>query len=132
MKIDRRTLIAGGASLTAASFLGQGAWAGEVPAAEVPREAVIVVAQLKAKAGEEEAVRKALLAMVEPTRKEEGCLCYNLHASKSDKSQFMFYEQWASGAALGAHVKTPHMKAMQEATDGRIATGGAVMYELLV
>ena len=39
---------------------------------------------------------EVLLALVEPTRKESGCLCYNLHRAKADKVQFMFYEQWAS------------------------------------
>ena len=57
-------------------------------------------------------MKEALLALVEPTRKEPGCLCYNLHQSKADPTQFMFYEQWASKEALDAHGKTPHMKAL--------------------
>ena len=117
--------------MAAVHALGQPLLAGEVPAAKVPGEAVIVLAQIKARPGEEEAVRAALGAMVEPTRKEEGCLCYNLHVSKADKSQFMFYEQWASKIALDAHVKTPHMQAMQHAIDGRIEKGGATFYELI-
>ena len=78
------------------------------------------MAEIQVKAGEEEAVKKALLAMVSPTRKEPGCLCYNLHQSKKDKTVFMFYEQWASQAAFDAHGKTPHMAAMRQAIDGKV------------
>ena len=73
----------------------------------VPKDAVILTAMVKAKPGQEEAVKEALLSMVEPTRKEPGCLCYNLHQSKADPTQFMFYEQWASQEALGRTGRRP-------------------------
>jgi quinol monooxygenase YgiN len=131
MEIDRRKLLAGGVCLAAAPSLGASLLASEVPNREVPEEAVIVLAQLKAKPGEEEAVKEALVAMVAPTRKEDGCICYNLHQSNSDKSQFMFYEQWASKSALDAHGKTAHMKAMQQGIKGRIEKGGATFYQMI-
>ena len=75
--------------------------------AEVPKDAVIATAFMKAKPDQVEAVKEALLSLVKPTRKEPGCLCYNLHQSKTDPTQFMFYEQWASKEAIVAHGKTP-------------------------
>ena len=87
---------------------------------------------VKAKAGKGNAVKEALSSLVEPTRKEPGCLCYNLHQSKSDPTQFMFYEQWASKEALDAHGKTPHMRALGGKLKDRTEKGGgAVVYELL-
>jgi quinol monooxygenase YgiN len=132
--MNRRRLLTGSLSLAAVPCLGglsTNLLAGEVATAEMPEKGIILVAELKAKTGQEQAVKDALVAMVEPTRKEEGCLCYNLHESKDDKTQFMFYEQWASQAALDAHGKTPHMKAMQKGIAGRLEKGGATGYQLL-
>ena len=132
MGINRRTLLASGTTLAGLSALcgdtmGQGA-ANVV----VPKGAVILTAMVKAKPGQEDAVKKALLSLVEPTRKEPGCLCYNLHQSKVDPTQFMFYEQWASKEDLSAHGKTPHMKALGgKLKDKTDKGGGAVVYELL-
>ncbi len=131
-EISRRKLLAGGAALAALPYLSTPAKAAdEVADASVPEEGVILIAQLTAKAGEEEAVCKALLAMVAPTREEEGCLCYNLHVSKKDPAAFMFYEQWASQAALDVHSKSDHMKAMQAGIKGRLEEGGATFFEMV-
>jgi quinol monooxygenase YgiN len=110
--------------------------AGEVVAeglvkTEMPKEGVILTALMKAKPGQEEAVQEVLLGLVELTRKESGCLSYNLHRSKSDKTQFLFYEQWASKAALDAHGKTPHMKALGGKLKGKTEKIEIVFYELL-
>ena len=103
-----------------------------VAKAEMPKDGVILTAMVKAKPGQEDAVKEALLALVEPTRKEPGCLCYNLHQSKSDPTQFMFYEQWASKDALDAHGKMPHMKALGgKLKDKTEKGGGVIVYELL-
>jgi quinol monooxygenase YgiN len=131
MKMTRRKLLAGTAAAAALPSLASSALAGDVPEAKVPKEAVIVLAQLKAKAGEEKAVREALVAMVGPTRKEKGCICYNLHQLDSDPTQFMFYEQWGCKDCLDAHGKTAHMKAMQEGIKGRIEKGGATFFKLI-
>lgn len=132
MAITRRTLLAGGASLTAASLLSDVAKAEGVAKSEMPKEGIILTAMVKAKPGQEEAVKEVLMDLVEPTRKESGCLCYNLHQSKSDKGLFMFYEQWASQAAIDAHGQTPHMKALGgKLKDKTDKGGGVVFYELL-
>ena len=108
MKINRRTLLAGGAALAAVPCLVGEAVAEGIAESHLPKGAIILTAIVKAKPGQEEAVKEVLVALVEPTRKEPGCLCYNLHQSKADKAQFMFYEQWASKEALDTHGKTPH------------------------
>ena len=102
-----------------------------VAKSDMPKKGIILTAIVKARPGQEEAVKEVLLGMVEPTRKEPGCLCYNLHQSKSDKTQFMFYKQWASKEALDAHSKTPHMKAMVEKLAHKTEKGGIVFYKLL-
>ena len=131
MEINRRKLLAGSAAVAAVPCFDSLLLAGDVPEAKVPEGAVIVLAQLKAKPGEEKAVREALVAMVKPTRKEKGCICYNLHQSQSDPTQFMFYEQWKDKETLDAHGKTAHMKAMQAGIKGRIEKGGATFFNLI-
>jgi quinol monooxygenase YgiN len=131
MEINRRTLLAGGAALTAIHCLAGEAMAEGIAKSDIPQEGIILTAIVKATPGQEEAVKEVLVALVEPTRKEPGCLCYNLHQSKSDKTQFMFYEQWASKAAIDAHGKTPHMKALGGKLKDKTEKGGVVFYKLL-
>ena len=132
MDLDRRSLLASGTALAGLSVLRGETTAHAAGSSEVPKDAVILTAIVKAKPGQEDAVKEALLSLVEPTRKEAGCLCYNLHQSKADPTQFMFYEQWASQEALSAHGKTPHMKALGAKLKDKTDKGiGVVFYELL-
>jgi quinol monooxygenase YgiN len=132
MNFHRRTLLKSGTTLAGLTVLSGETIAQAAPNSGVPKGAVILTAMVKAKPGQEDAVKEALLSLVEPTRQETGCLCYNLHQSKADPTQFMFYEQWASKEDLTAHGKTPHMKALgAKLKDKTDKGGGAVFYELL-
>ena len=131
MEINRRTLLAGTASLATLPCIGGAAMAGQVAKGEVPDEAVTLVVTFKAKPGEEDSVKADLLTLVEPTRKEPGCLCYNLHQSKTDKSQFLFYEQWADQKSLDTHSNTPRLKAIVEKLKGRVEASTFTSFELL-
>ena len=110
MEISRRQWLATGASLAALPYLATELHADTTPATKMPDGGIVLVAQLQVKAGKEDEAKEVLFAMVGPTRKEPGCICYNLHQAKDDKTKFMFYEQWASQEALKAHGKTPHMR----------------------
>jgi quinol monooxygenase YgiN len=132
MGINRRPLLVIGAALAGLSTLAGEAVAQSAGNPDLPKDAVILTAMVKAKPGQEDAVKEALLSLVEPTRKEPGCLLYNLHQSKTDPTLFMFYEQWASQEALDAHGKTPHMRALGAKLKDRTDKGGGVVrYELL-
>jgi len=74
-------------------------------------ELLTVVAHMKAKPGKEEDLRRAVLALIEPTRKEEGCVQYDLHVHSSDPGRFVFYENWASREHLDRHAASAHLKA---------------------
>jgi quinol monooxygenase YgiN len=66
---------------------------------------------IKAKEGHEETVKNACIGLLEPTRKEKGCINYTLHMDPNDNGRFMFYENWESAELWGAHLETPHIKA---------------------
>jgi quinol monooxygenase YgiN len=69
-----------------------------------------VVAEMRAKPGKEDALRRAVLALIEPTRQEDGCVQYDLHVHSSDPSRFVFYENWTSQEHLDRHAASAHLK----------------------
>jgi len=71
---------------------------------------VTLVVTFQARPGKEAGLGGALAAMLAPTRKEAGCINYDLHVAPDDPSKFMFYENWTSKAHHEAHDKTPHVQ----------------------
>jgi quinol monooxygenase YgiN len=71
---------------------------------------VTVVASIKAKPGMEDKVREAVMNLVAPTRKEAGCITYDLHVSIDDKGRLMLYENWVSKKDLDEHLEMPYLK----------------------
>ncbi|HWD30226.1 putative quinol monooxygenase [Pseudomonas caricapapayae] len=57
-----------------------------------------------------EAFEALFRAYVEPSRAEPGCIEYHMLRDKEDPSLFVFYEIWASKAALDVHSALPHMQ----------------------
>jgi quinol monooxygenase YgiN len=70
---------------------------------------ITVVATFQARPGQETELKNALISLVAPTRKEAGCLNYDLHASPEDPAKFLFHETWTSKAALDAHLQNTHI-----------------------
>jgi quinol monooxygenase YgiN len=81
---------------------------------------ITVVAKLVAKKNFVEAVKDELLKLIPPTRKESGCIEYNLHQDNLNPALFIFYEIWDSAASLEMHICTDHYKAYARALDGII------------
>ena len=75
---------------------------------------VQVLAVLTAKPGQETALATLLQGLVAPTRAEQGVLFYDLHQDREDPARFVFFEGWASQAALDAHNASPHLVALQK------------------
>jgi quinol monooxygenase YgiN len=64
----------------------------------------------KAKAGKEHELKTELLALLTPTRKENGCLNYDLHEDPNDNGRFLFYENWESQGDLDKHINSAHVQ----------------------
>src|SRR5271170_2655245 len=75
---------------------------------KLPKEAVTLIVHLRARDGQELLLEAELRALVGPTRKEEGCLVYDLHRSADAPGAFLFHEIWASRDAHAAHLRTDH------------------------
>jgi quinol monooxygenase YgiN len=80
-----------------------------------------VVAEMLAKPGKEEELRTTLLALVEPTRKEDGCVQYDVHQSTDEPGRFVFYENWTSRGHLDRHLQSPHLTAFAKAAPELLA-----------
>lgn len=80
-----------------------------------------LVAQIKAKPGKEAELRQVLTALVRPTRAEEGCPTYDLHAANDDPGFFLFYEEWRTVPSWERHMSAPHLEAFKGRTDELVA-----------
>ena len=78
---------------------------------------ITVVATFHARPGKESELRNALMGLLAPTRKEFGCLNYDLHQSPEEPAKFLFYENWTSKDALGTHLQSAHVKALLPQVD---------------
>ncbi len=68
-----------------------------------------VVAMIKASPGKEEEMRRELMSLVEASRKDEGCVNYDLHQSVEDPTLFFFHENWASKELWDLHMRSPQL-----------------------
>lgn len=84
-------------------------------------EKISVIARFQAKRGSEHTLRSLLLKLVEPTRKEKGCINYDLHQSRQDAGLFFFYENWTDQASLDRHLESLHVKEMLKDVPALIA-----------
>ena len=74
-------------------------------------KSVTVVATMKAKPGQEAALRQELLSLIPTTHQEPGCLNYDLHQAADDPARFLFHENWTSKKHLDDHPARPHLQA---------------------
>lgn len=78
---------------------------------------ITVVATFVARPGKETELRNALVGLVSPTRQENGCLNYDLHAAAEHPGKFLFHENWTTKAALEVHLQAPHIQALLPRVD---------------
>jgi quinol monooxygenase YgiN len=75
-------------------------------------EIITVVATFQAMLGKEAGLKQALISLVVPTRKEAGCINYDLHVSPEDPAKFLFHENWTSKTHLDAHLQNTHVQVL--------------------
>ena len=76
-----------------------------------------VVSTFQARPGKEAVLREVLNSLLAPTRKEAGCINYDLHQSPEDPAKFLFHENWTGKAALDAHMQMPYLQALLPRVD---------------
>ena len=81
---------------------------------------LIIIAHIEAKEGQLELVKKEVLALIEPTKKEQGCLRYELHQDHENSNLFIFTEEWENQDLWQKHMENTHLQAFVKMTDGAL------------
>jgi|APSaa5957512622_1039677.scaffolds.fasta_scaffold118056_1 quinol monooxygenase YgiN len=76
---------------------------------------ISVVAKIKAKAGQEEELKKIVTDTMTKVEDEEGTLVYRFHQNAGDPTEFLFFEVYKDQESLGVHGQTDYFKAMGNA-----------------
>jgi len=77
----------------------------------IPSGAYAVIAEIRAKPGKEDEMRKVTLPLIAQVRQERNNLLYFLHEDREAPGRFVFYEIFASQSDFEAHNATPHVQA---------------------
>lgn len=79
-----------------------------------------IVAKILAKEEQRELVKSELLKLIEISRKEKGCVNYDLHQDNENKNIFLFYENWTNRNLWQKHMNNTHLAHYMNATEGVI------------
>jgi quinol monooxygenase YgiN len=79
-----------------------------------------IVANIHASPDKIDLVKAELAKLVPITLAEKGCIQYDLHQDNENPAHFMFYENWESRELWQDHMKSPHLAAYKQATEGAL------------
>jgi quinol monooxygenase YgiN len=89
-----------------------------------PAKPFALFVTIKAKAGKEKELEAAFAPCIAATKKEAGCLAYELNRDPDDPTTYVMFEKFKNLAALEAHLKQEHttklLKALEPLTDGEL------------
>lgn len=77
---------------------------------QIPSQAYAIVADVRAKPGQESALRAATLPLVAQVRNEPNNRLYFLHEDRELPGHLIFYEIFASQSDFEAHNQTAHVR----------------------
>src|SRR6266403_1809400 len=95
---------------------------------KLPKDAVTLIVILRAREGQETLLEAELRALVGPSRKEEGCLTYNLHRSIDLPGAVLLHEVWTSREAHTEHTHTLHFLRWNARKDALLASRDATFW----
>jgi quinol monooxygenase YgiN len=93
--------------------------------------AVTLTVILRAREGQEALLEAELRALVAPTRREEGCITYDLHRATEVPGTFLLHEVWATREHHGRHTQTPHFLRWDAGKDALLASREATFWKRL-
>jgi quinol monooxygenase YgiN len=96
---------------------------------KLPKHAVTLAVIVRAKEGQELLLEAELRALVAPTRREEGCLQYDLHRSTDLAGQFFLHEVWETREHHTAHTRTRHFLRWNARKDSLLAAREATFWQ---
>jgi quinol monooxygenase YgiN len=98
---------------------------------KLPKHAVTLVVTLRAKEGQHILLEAELRALLAPSRKEEGCLRFDLHGCVDQPGTFLLHEVWEAREDHTAHTRTPHFLRWNARKDALLASREAAFWHQL-
>jgi len=89
---------------------------------KLPKDAATLLVILRPRDGQEIFLEAELRALISPTRKEDGCLRYDLYRSSEGPAAYLLYEIWESRNHHTAHTKTDHFLRFNARKDSLLAS----------
>jgi quinol monooxygenase YgiN len=99
---------------------------------KLPKDAVTLIVILRAREGQETLLEAELRALAGPSRKEEGCLRYDLHRSLEAPNALLLHEIWTSREAHAEHTRLPHFLRWNARKDALLASREANFWKQIV
>jgi quinol monooxygenase YgiN len=93
------------------------------------KDAVTLVVNLRAREGQELLLEAELRALVGPTRREQGCLTYDVYRGTELPDAFLLYEVWTSREHHRLHTQTPHFLRWNARKDAVLASREATFWK---
>ncbi|MFD8382580.1 putative quinol monooxygenase [Streptomyces sp. NPDC059679] len=87
---------------------------------------LVVVAECVAEPGQEDRLRTALEALIEPSLDEPGCLAYRTYADPNIPGHMVVVAEWTDPEALARHGTTPYVRHARQVLDLVLAEPMAV------
>ena len=84
---------------------------------------IIVTAIMNVKNGKKEAFILEAKDLISSTRKEDGCIDYNLLANTEDENALVMLEQWKDFDSLKKHMKTDQFLQFEVSIEPLLAKG---------
>jgi quinol monooxygenase YgiN len=99
---------------------------------KLPKDAVTLAVILRPRDGQDMMLEAELRALIGPTRKEEGCLRYDLHRSVEGPGAFLLHEIWETRERHTAHTKTDHFLRWNARKDALLASRESGFWKQIV
>ena len=99
---------------------------------KLPKDAVTLIVILRAREGQETLLEAELRALVGPSRREEGCLTYNLHRAIDIPGALLLHEVWTSREAHTEHTYTPHFLRWNARKDALLASSDRNFWKQII
>ena len=87
---------------------------------------IVVTSKFKSLPGLRAKIIEMARPCIEATRKEKGCVRYELFVSSEDDVTLQFVEQWTDPDALRAHMKTSHFATFREQRKDSVGEGASL------
>src|SRR5262249_22567309 len=99
---------------------------------KLPKDAITLKVILRPREGQEVLLEAELRALIPPTRKEEGCLRYDLHRIAEGPGLFLLHEIWETREDHTRHTKTSHFLRWDARKDSLLASRDANFWKQLI